>query len=184
MHSVEKGLQMNSGILPLVCLAVLAGLMAIAAIGDWRRYKIPNELCALVAIGGLGFWLAQFAAGQLTLSDLGLTLAIQLGLALVVFMVFAGLFAIGAMGGGDVKLMAALTLWIPPAQLPQTLVLIAIGGGIVSVVALFRARRKRFTAQTAAQRKDFSKVKVPYGVAIALGGLVVALEPILKVSVG
>ena len=42
--------------------------------------------------------------------------AIQLGVALVVFLLLAGAFYAGMMGGGDVKLAAALALWFSPAS--------------------------------------------------------------------
>lgn len=168
---------------PLACLFALAALMAVAAIGDWRRYIIPNWLCLTVALAGLVYWIAQWLAGVIDARDLAWTLAVQMGLAFAVLIVLAALFAAGAMGGGDVKLMAALSLWIPPARMPETLFFIALAGGLVSVMALMRARGQRLRAR-ASGAAAVSHVRVPYGVAIAVGGLAVALEPILKVSAG
>ena len=52
--------------------------------------------------------------------SLGLALwpdvALQLGVAALVFGLFAIAFAFGAMGGGDVKLVAAIALWLPPTS--------------------------------------------------------------------
>jgi len=75
--------------------------------------------------------------------------------------VLAGLFAVGAMGGGDVKLLAALALWIKPAWFGQLVVVMAMAGGVLTVVmgGWHVARRHR------------ERLAIPYGIAIACGGL-------------
>src|SRR3546814_21166555 len=57
---------------------------------------------------------------------------IQIGAAFAVFLAFAGLFALGAMGGGDVKMIGAVMLWIPLPVLLPTLMVLAIAGGLLS----------------------------------------------------
>ena len=66
-----------------------------------------------------------------------------------------------AMGGGDVKLLTALALWIEPWLFLKLVVLMALLGGVLTLVfgAWHVARR----------RKD--RLAIPYGVAIALAGL-------------
>jgi pilus assembly protein CpaB len=73
------------------------------------------------------------------------------------FWSFAGLFAIGAMGGGDVKMIGAVMLWIPLPLFMPMLTIMAIGGGILSAVMLIHMKL----------RPSDKPVEVPYGVAIA-----------------
>ncbi|OYW88732.1 MAG: peptidase, partial [Sphingobium sp. 32-64-5] len=78
-----------------------------------------------------------------------------------VFGLFAVLFALGMMGGGDVKLLAAIALWFPWQALGLLLVLMAILGGVVTLVTVIH---HRFTHRE-------GQPEVPYGVAISLAGL-------------
>ena len=89
-------------------------------------------------------------------------MAAQLGLGLGVFAVLAALFAAGAVGGGDVKLLSALALWIKPLWFVQLLVVMALAGGVLSVLSIVWRLR---------QRERRGARGVPYGIAIALGGL-------------
>lgn len=135
-------------------LAFLAIALLVAAFTDLRSRRIDNWLNAAIALGAPVFWWAS-----------GLSLwpgvALQLGVALGCFAVLAGLFAIRAMGGGDVKLLTALALWIPPVQFLNLLLVMALVGGILTMVfgAWHVMRRQR------------DRIAVPYGVAIAAGGL-------------
>jgi prepilin peptidase CpaA len=87
--------------------------------------------------------------------------ALQLGLALVAFAVLAGLFALRAMGGGDVKLLVALSLWIEPLWFLRLLVMMALLGGVLTLV---------FGAWHITRRRT-DRIAIPYGVAIASAGL-------------
>lgn len=149
-------------------LIALVLLLVTAAIGDIRRYTIPNTLCITIAALALPYWIAtSLAHGQPILPLFGL----QLGIALLVFAGFALLFALGAMGGGDVKLITALTLWIPASRILEMLFLVALAGGVLALV-LILIRRLRGSKNRA----------VPYGVAIALGGIGIVVEPIVNFS--
>ena len=145
---------MESATITLGLMAILGLLMAIAAISDIRSRTISNELNAAMALLAIPFWIA----GGVSLWP---DVPIQFGAAFAVFLVFAGLFAIGAMGGGDVKMIGAVMLWIPlPLFLPM-LTIMAIGGGILSAVLLIHMKL----------RPSDKPVEVPYGVAIAAAGL-------------
>ncbi|OZA90617.1 MAG: peptidase, partial [Erythrobacter sp. 34-65-8] len=88
-------------------LGALAIGLLVAAFTDIRRRQIDNWLNgAIVCAAPLWWW----ASGLSLWPDV----AIQLGIALAAFIVLAGLFALRAMGGGDVKLLTALALWIEP----------------------------------------------------------------------
>ena len=134
-------------------LAALAIALLVAAFTDLRRRQIDNWLNAGIAAGAPLFWLA---------SGMGwMDVAWQLGIALATFAVLAVLFAIRAMGGGDVKLLTALALWIKPAWFLQLLVVMAIAGGVLTILFgcwhVIRRRRDR--------------IAIPYGIAIAGAGL-------------
>lgn len=145
---------MDSGMISLGLMAVLGLLMIAAAISDLRSRTISNELNAAMALLAIPFWVA-------TGLSLWPDIPIQFGAAFAVFLVFAGLFAIGAMGGGDVKMIGAVMLWVPlPLFLPM-LTVMAVGGGILSAVMLVRMK----------MRPSDKPVEVPYGVAIAAAGL-------------
>jgi prepilin peptidase CpaA len=135
-------------------LIALAIALVVAAFTDIRRRQIDNWLNGLIALGAPAFW---WASGL----ELWPGVAIQLGLAFGAFAILAGLFALKVMGGGDVKLLTALALWIPFYEYMQLLLIMAIAGGALTVLLVFWhvVRRQR------------DRIAVPYGVAIAFGGL-------------
>jgi prepilin peptidase CpaA len=141
---------------PVMSYGLLGGLaiaLALAAVTDIRRRQIDNWLNAGIALGAPLFWWAQ----GLTLAAIGW----QLGVALAAFVVLAGLFALRAMGGGDVKLLTALALWIKPVWFLHLLTIMALAGGLLTIVmgAWHVARRQK------------GRMSVPYGIAIAAAGL-------------
>jgi prepilin peptidase CpaA len=136
-----------------ILVAVLAAMLIVAATGDLRARRIPNKLNLAIAAAAVPFW---------WLSGYGfLDVTAQLGLAACVALLFAFLFYLGWMGGGDVKLLGALALWLPLAAMAKLLVIMAIAGGIISFAMLVRHR----------VRKGEGQPQVPYGVAIAFGGI-------------
>ncbi|QDH35652.1 prepilin peptidase [Porphyrobacter sp. YT40] len=141
----------------LISYGLLAGLaiaLVFAAFSDIRSRTIANRLNLAIALGAPLFWWAS-----------GLSLwpgvAIQLGVAVAAFAVFAGLFALNMMGGGDVKLLTALALWVSPAHFMQLLLVMALAGGALTIIM----------AAWHVMRRQKDKLKIPYGVAIAFGGL-------------
>lgn len=135
-------------------LAALAIALLIAAFTDLRTRQIGNWLTGAIALGAPLFWWAS-----------GLSLwpgvAAQVGVALAAFVVLAGLFALRAMGGGDVKLLATLALWIEPAWFLDLVVVMALLGGVLTIV---------FAAWHMI-RGNKERLAIPYGVAIASAGL-------------
>lgn len=142
------------GVIADIVVAALAAILIVAAIGDLRTRRIPNWLNAAIALGAIPFW---FLTGLAVWPDMVTHIAVAAG----VFLLFALAFRVGAMGGGDVKLVSALALWLPFAAVVKLLVIMSIAGGVLTVVMLVRHR----------PRKSGSKVQVPYGVAIAFAGL-------------
>jgi prepilin peptidase CpaA len=118
-----------------VLLAALAIALVTAAITDLKRREIDNWLNAAIALTAPLYWLA---------SGLGwMDVAYQIGLALVTFAVACGLFVTRQMGGGDVKLLTALSLWFVPSMfLPMVVMMAIIGGGGSVALALFNMNRR------------------------------------------
>ncbi len=135
-------------------LGALAIGLLVAAFTDLKSRRIANWLNGSIALGAPLFWWA---------SDMTLwpDIAIQVGLALATFAALSILFAIRAMGGGDVKLLTALALWISPMLFMKLLIMMALLGGVLTIgFGVFHIMRRQ---------RD--KISIPYGVAIASAGL-------------
>jgi prepilin peptidase CpaA len=122
----------------ILCPAAIA-----AAAFDWRSRRIPNVLVVAIAVAGL-------VAVALTLGSSRLPLAIGTGVA-------AGaactpLYVLRGLGAGDVKLIAATSVWWSLTQLLVALTAIALCGAVLAIGYLLISR-------------DTSHV--PYGMAIA-----------------
>ena len=149
-------------------LILLASALALAwaAVGDARTYRIPNLLPALVAAGfGALAWFEPpgFLVG-----------GILTGLA--VFGVGALLFARRLMGGGDVKLLAATSLWCGPEQLAPFAMVIAVTAVGLALLMLSPLGRllPAPPSRLAAGPEGFAantRQPMPFGVAVAAGGL-------------
>ena len=147
-------------------IAALLGVALIrAAWGDLRTRTIPNWLNIAIAAGAPFWWWSQ---------DMSIwpDVPVQLVIAIAIFLIFAGCFAIGAMGGGDVKLIAALSLWLPFTPLVRMLFVMSILGGILTLATLAAHRLRG--------RRD--NPEIPYGVAISCAGLWVFTNDLLTIS--
>ncbi len=144
---------MNDGF-TLGLLGLLAAMLVWIAVVDVRTYTISDRINAAIALLAPVYWLS---AGVPLWPDA----AIRVGVAVVVFFLFAGAFYMNVMGGGDVKLAGALALWFTPYETLTLIVVMSIAGGLLTLVVLaaHRARQKE------------GRPEVPYGVAIAVGGM-------------
>jgi prepilin peptidase CpaA len=144
---------MNIGF-TLVLLGLLALMLVWIAVVDIRTYTISDRLNIAIAVLAPLYW---WASGVALWPD-G---AMRIAMAVIVFMLFAAAFHFNVMGGGDVKLAGALALWFPPYATLKLIVIMSMVGGLLTlvVVGLHRARGKT------------GRPEVPYGVAIAAGGL-------------
>ncbi|MFC3442197.1 prepilin peptidase [Sphingobium rhizovicinum] len=138
----------------LLLICALGALLILAAITDLRARIISNRLNLAIALLAPLWWLAW---GLSIWPDM----AVQLLSGLVVFALFAALFAIGMMGGGDVKLLGALALWFPWQVTLSLIVLMALLGGAVTIVTLIHHRIAKKQGQP----------EIPYGVAISIAAL-------------
>ena len=135
-------------------LGLLAAMLAWIAVEDVKTYTISDRLNLAIALLAPVYW---WSVGVPLWPDA----AIRLGAGVLVFLLFAGAFYLNAMGGGDVKLAGALALWFTPYETLRLIVIMSIIGGLLTlaVVAIHRAREKS------------GRPEVPYGVAIAAGGM-------------
>lgn len=146
-------------------LASCGLVLLLAGVQDARSRTIAHwQVIALILLAPL-YWVA-----------LGLNpwpdMAWRLGAGVLTLCVFLIPFHFGWMAGGDVKLLAALALWLPAGLLLPALQIITLMGGIVTL-PFWLARRR-------APQPDAPPVEVPYGVAIAAGGLIILCEPIVN----
>lgn len=146
-----------------VLLVALGLILVSAGIEDARKREIANWKNAAIALLALPWWVAN---GLQLWPDV----AIQIGIALAVFALFAAAFHFGMMGGGDVKMIGALALWFPFQPLVTMLVIMSLAGGAITLLMLIDKWLRRQSAQP----------EVPYGIAIAIAGLLTLREPILN----
>lgn len=145
--------------------------MAWAAAMDLLTMKIPNRLSAALAVG---YFAAAVVAG-VSLHDF----ALHLSCGAVVLVVTFAMFNLGWIGGGDAKLAAATALWLGWTPLADYGVASALAGGALTIVIL-AARRLTLPQFLATQswiaRLHNAKSGIPYGIALAFGGLFVYPE--------
>ncbi len=151
---------MGGIVVPWLALALLL-LLLLAGIEDARTREIANGKNAAIALLAIPWWWANGLGG--------VDVAWQIGVALIVFALFFAAFQLGQMGGGDVKMIAALALWLPPGAVLSMLMVMSLLGGVLTL--LFLADRWwRRAAQVA---------EIPYGIAIAIAGMLAIANPFL-----
>ncbi len=148
-------------------LSLFSILLLAAAFKDLVSYTIPNWVSVALA---LAFVPAALIAGA-SIASIGASLGIGLALLLIGL----ALFAVGWLGGGDVKLLAAASPWIGLAALPRFLVFTGLAGGVLALVLL--AARSPWLRRLVAAGPPWARrlltpgAEAPYGVAIAAGAL-------------
>ena len=168
----------GGGPLWVISSAVLVGLVGYAAWTDLRSRRIPNRLTLGILVSGLGLR-ALDGLGPLAEGLLGA----GLGLAIAVV-----LFGLGAVGGGDGKLLIGVGAFLGHERFVGALLLIAVLGGLLGLAEALRrgvilpaalnaagmVRRWLTLGRSGVVRTVDSPgaVTVPYGVAIALGTVV------------
>ena len=154
---------MFNGAFTQILLVGLAAILIVAAAIDVRTFTISNRLNLTVAMLAPVYWLSVALP---IWPGVGIQLAAGAG----VFVLLACAFYAGMMGGGDVKLAAALALWFSPSSTLKFLVLMSLAGGVLTLVVMMLHRLKRREGRP----------EIPYGVAIAFGGLFILTQRFLN----
>ena len=148
--------------------------LLLAAAHDVRTRRIPNALVVAFCLVGLG------ARGMLGGCGPGVAGA-ALGLAILFVP-----FALGLIGGGDVKLLAATGAWLgPQATLVAALAGLAAGGLLSAGIAIFQPALRREVATNLLLTATTGRVaqpgargaqhQVPMGAALAAGAILTAI---------
>ena len=147
-------------------LAVFPAAMILAAYNDVADFKIPNWIAIALA--------AAFPVAALMLGfgprEVMESLLLGCGCLVIGFAVFAW----GKCGGGDAKLFAATAPWVGMAGFVEFLWNMVVAGGVMAVVlmAFRKAPALPIYAQAPWVRRMHQRENImPYGVAIAIGGL-------------
>ena len=157
-------------------IAGFVGCVLTAAINDARTLRIPNILCAAIAM-----LFAVHAAIDLTLAQT----ATALGLAAATLGAGFIAFSRGMIGGGDAKLLAVCMAWAGPALAIEFLIITGLAGGLIGL-ALLSPPVMRSTAglrrhwPVSSANLPAARAPMPYGVAIAAGALIVAARIISR----
>lgn len=145
--------------LHIAILFAAAMLLAVAAINDAHTYKIPNLICLGLLVL---FPLFVMTAPRPIEWDQNLMV-----FALVLISGF-GMFLGNLAGAGDIKLLAATALWAGPHLIALFLIMTAIAGGLLALTMAGLTVYRNFSGK---QALAIAKVPIPYGIAIAIGGL-------------
>lgn len=140
------------------CELALLVLLLVGAGFDLFVFRLPNWLTLATALAAT---LLIVARGT------GLTdLAWHLGFAALVFGIGLVLFRLNMFGGGDVKWLAALAIWIGPnLDFVRFFLMMGIAGGVLAAIVLVIRRLRP------GYGSEGTRTNLPYGVAIAVAGL-------------
>lgn len=157
-------------------LAAFVVLLAAAAWQDLRTLRIDDRLSIAIAATFMVWALSGLAAGNFTCSGLGLAAASAAGLLGVGVLAFA----FGVVGGGDVKLLTATSLFAGPGLMLDFVTGTALVGGLLGVAILAGVPIGPGAPGGDATIRGRLRGRLPYGPAIAAGGLGVAVSLALR----
>ncbi len=140
-------------------MMILAALVAVAGWTDIRQRRIRNWTSAATLAAGLVAVFLTAGAVALGWAAAHFVVALVVGMALT---------ALGVVGAGDAKFYAGLAAWLPIQAGLYLLVSVALAGLVL--LALFLVMRRGRIRKKDQAVSDFDKL--PYGVAIGVGGLI------------
>ncbi len=163
--------------LPTLVLAAVTCLLLFACWHDVATRTLPDTAALLLAAAGIALQAPQGGLGWAVVA------------AGLVFLGAAAVWAAGALGGGDVKLLGACALVVGPAGVPAMLLATAIaGGGLACIYLLGRRRPPNIPAAPAGSAALGARIRraelrrlgrggpLPYAVAIAAGTLFTLMQ--------
>lgn len=163
-----------------IIVPALIAILSVAVVTDLKAQRIPNFLTLPAILAGLAYHGLTRGLGGLSFAAAGLAL----GLAVMLVP-----YLLSVMGGGDVKLMAAVGAWLGVDDLFGAFLFTCLAGGVYALLVLARHRRLprvlrniwgTFFVLAATHRFEYAPVPEPagprlprlcYGVAIAAGTL-------------
>ena len=143
---------------PTWLVAILFIALAGAAIEDAVRLRISNLTCGAVFVAALaamamhGFSLGMWQNALICLAILAIGMPA---------------FAAGWFGGGDIKLLAAVGLWLDLNAVVGLVAAVFMAGGVLAIVYITARRVMRPDAAPS------ERARVPYGLAIVFGALLI-----------
>jgi prepilin peptidase CpaA len=172
MHSAPFT-QLCAALVPLL-VALAIGLLVLASLNDITRRIIPDTICLGLAVTGI---LLRLTDGHI----IGAILA-----AFIVLILAMACCLRGWMGGGDVKLLSASVLLVPPSQVFACIFCIGIAGGLLALIYILLRRLipqpgpRPASLVARACRVEAFRIRrggpLPYGVGIAAGAILVLLR--------
>lgn len=154
---------MEPDVLHKLVLALASIVVLLAALSDALYFRIPNLACLALAL--------LFPLYALT-APTPLPWLHHLGVFAIIFALGYGLYIKKLAGAGDIKLLAVLSLWAGPLYWGPFLFITALSGGVlglgIGALALLKRQLSKEKPSVA-----LAKTPIPYGVAIAVGGLCV-----------
>ena len=157
-----------------------AGLLVLlfAALHDFAVRTVPNAYSVVLFAVGIAL---RLLLGNLHGLEWGM------GASAIVFVLTVTFWALGWMGGGDVKLLTAAAIFVPPLLVPMLIAATALAGGVLALMFVIGRRvASRPTAPRPMQmvprilRCEQWRLHrggpLPYAAAIAVGGVIATLH--------
>jgi prepilin peptidase CpaA len=158
---------------PALHLLPLGVCLVIATVWDIARRRIPNVVTGAVALLGVAAQLVDRG---------GWSAASGLAAAVISVALLYRPWTAGGIGGGDVKMAAAVAIWVGLGGMIRYALAVAAAGGVVALVMYFSSRKSirqdvKTNLTLAALQQTLPTVEVraagrksvPYGLAIAAG---------------
>ncbi len=148
-------------------LTIFPMLMIFAAVGDIISMKITNHLVLLVV--------ASFYVGAILIGMPLETILVHTAVGIGFFLLGFILHIIGISGGGDIKLLSAILLWVGPYHADYLILFTLLYGGAVVILSLWLKNipMNHFMLKNSAWMRTIASDGkfVPYGIAICAGAL-------------
>jgi prepilin peptidase CpaA len=145
-----------------VVLVITAGVFFYTAITDLKEFTVRNEL--ILVLVGL-FFLHALLSGR------WIALHWNIGFALLMFSLMLVAYAQNWMGGGDLKLLTVVFLWVGPSCALPFAILLALFASLHTAAAKFG---------WAAKQQDDSRARIPFAPSIAAAAVAIFLMGCLQ----
>lgn len=150
-------------------------LLVLAAIYDAWKFIIPNTISVTLAV--------LFFPAALMLG-VDVDWLSHLGAAVLVFVAGVAAYRFNILGAGDAKLLTAVGLWVGVGNLLMYVLFVALGGGALAITLILLRRVTMYvlvylpvSEQLTLPRILVTNEKVPYGVAIVAGAIIIGRSP-------